>query len=382
MSVVTSVATVELRTLVAHALARRTTSESVLVRASLSGNGVSATGLGESIARDYVTGETTASVVAAIAAWTDELRAAGARDVAGWLDLLDDLSRRAQSSRETAAFAGFEVAVLDALARMTRRPVGAIVGAQWPERVPMSLPLLASSVEATRRLARGAAFLGARRVKLKVGIEHDSERLAVARTTLPGAELWVDANGAWSVDEAIERACALREQGVVVIEQPVAPRVSREHPDVLRRIERQSGVRVSADESVVTHADADELLRAGSPAIWNLRVAKCGGIRATLSLAERAHAHGIAVQIGALVAESSLLAVAALWVAGGLPFPTCAFEAGQGVRIVRQELASPSVLIDGDGCVPPASSLAEPFLRDAHDVMKEQTSDRHSENSR
>ena len=57
--------------------------------------------------------------------------------------------------------------------------------------------------------------------KLKVGMDGDLDQLSAARAALPeDAVLRIDANGAWSVDEAAARLAAMRP--LELAEQPVA----------------------------------------------------------------------------------------------------------------------------------------------------------------
>jgi L-alanine-DL-glutamate epimerase-like enolase superfamily enzyme len=84
-------------------------------------------------------------------------------------------------------------------------------------------------------------------------------------------------------------------------------------------LERELGLPVMADESLCSLSDARAILARGSPAWWNLRLAKIGGFSGWRELSSLAAERGIAVYGGILVGETSLLAAAAraVWPASG-----------------------------------------------------------------
>ncbi|MGH3145180.1 MAG: dipeptide epimerase [Rubrobacter sp.] len=151
-------------------------------------------------------------------------------------------------------------------------------------------------------------------LKVKVGGWEDVETLgAVGEST--GAQLWVDANEAFSPDEAPGVVAALREMGVRLIEQPVPASAG---PEALRAVtEAADPVPVIADESAVAAGDVPGL--AGCVSGVNVKLAKCGGIRHALEAIHTARAHGMLVMLGCMV-ETSLGISAAAHVSGLVDF--------------------------------------------------------------
>jgi muconate cycloisomerase len=123
--------------------------------------------------------------------------------------------------------------------------------------------------------------------------------------------LVLDANGAWSADEAVERIRALHAFGLTAVEQPVA----REDVAGLARVRRAVSTPIVADESLCTLADARRLLEHEACDVWNLRVGKCGGLLATLELADLAARNGVGCALGVLVGETGILTAAGRHVA-------------------------------------------------------------------
>lgn len=136
-------------------------------------------------------------------------------------------------------------------------------------------------------------------LKMKVGGWRDIE--TVKRVAeLSDAELWVDANEAFSPDEAVEAAVVLREAGVAMIEQPIPASAG---PQAMRRaMEAAHPVPLIADESSLVAADVPKL--AGCVSGVNVKMAKCGGIRNALAMVHTARAHGMLTMLGCMVETS------------------------------------------------------------------------------
>jgi muconate cycloisomerase len=152
-------------------------------------------------------------------------------------------------------------------------------------------------------------FYGFNQVKVKVGIagHDDIKRLRVIRRGVgKGVELRVDANEAWSPDEAVGRIQALEPFGLASVEQPVP------HADLhlLADVRRQVGTPIMLDESLCSPADAEAAVTLRACDVFNLRLSKCGGFLPSLRLARFAREHGVACQLGCQVGETALLSAA------------------------------------------------------------------------
>jgi L-alanine-DL-glutamate epimerase-like enolase superfamily enzyme len=151
-------------------------------------------------------------------------------------------------------------------------------------------------------------------LKLKVGGWEDIETVR-AVADLSVAEIWVDANEAFSPAEAPEVAAELKEIGVRMIEQPVPASAG---PEALRRTsEAARPMPVVADESAVAARDVPPL--AGCVSGVNVKLAKCGGIRGALEMVHTARSSGMMVMLGCMV-ETSLGISAAAHISGLFDF--------------------------------------------------------------
>jgi L-Ala-D/L-Glu epimerase len=150
-------------------------------------------------------------------------------------------------------------------------------------------------------------------LKVKLGGWEDVETLRAVRE-VSDAELWVDANEAFSPEEAVELARELR--GFVgMIEQPVPVSAG---PEALRAVtEAADPVPVISDEGAIDARDVPKL--AGRVSGVNVKLAKCGGIRGALEMVHTARAHGMKLMLGCMV-ETSLGIAAAAHVSGLFDF--------------------------------------------------------------
>ncbi|WP_139360004.1 o-succinylbenzoate synthase [Mycobacterium sp. D16Q16] len=155
-------------------------------------------------------------------------------------------------------------------ARRTRIPVNATVPAVSAADVPEVL----------------ARFPGARTAKVKVAepgqtLDDDIARVEAVRAQIPTVR--VDANGGWTVEQAIQALTALTRDGV--LEYAEQPCVTVEELAEVRR--RLPDVPIAADESIRRASDPLRVARAGAADIAVLKVAPLGGVAALLDIAER-----------------------------------------------------------------------------------------------
>jgi L-Ala-D/L-Glu epimerase len=205
------------------------------------------------------------------------------------------------------AHAALDAALHDLAARRLGVPLYRLLGLARPE--PTSAYTLAiaepeTTVEEAKRLSSFPIL------KMKVGGWRDVETVR-AVAAFSEAELWVDANEAFSPEEAPDVAAELKSLGVRVIEQPVPVSAG---PEALRRTtEAAHPVPVVADESAIVAGDVPGL--AGCVSGVNVKLAKCGGVRGALAMIHTARALGMTVLLGCMV-ETSLGISAAAHVSG------------------------------------------------------------------
>jgi L-alanine-DL-glutamate epimerase-like enolase superfamily enzyme len=210
-----------------------------------------------------------------------------------------------------SALTAIDNAMHDLAARRLGVPVYRLLGLARPE--PVSAYTLGIADRDTT-VAYAKKLQAHRILKVKVGGWDDIETLRAVRESSE-ADLWVDANEAFSSEEAVEVVTELKRIGVGMIEQPVSASAG---PESFRRVtEAAFPVPVIADESAITAGDVPAL--AGTVSGVNVKLAKCGGIRRALEMIHTARAHGMLVMVGCMV-ETSLGISAAAQISGLVDF--------------------------------------------------------------
>jgi L-alanine-DL-glutamate epimerase-like enolase superfamily enzyme len=155
---------------------------------------------------------------------------------------------------------------------------------------------IAENHELERRVAEARQYPI---LKIKLGTDRDMEIVRIVRSAAPEKRLRVDANAAWTAKHAVRMSDFLAEQGVEMLEQPVAA------ADVegLRFVRKRSKLPVFADESCLVAADVAKL--SGAVDGINIKLAKCGSLLEALRMVHVARAMDMQVMAGCMI-ESSL----------------------------------------------------------------------------
>ena len=181
------------------------------------------------------------------------------------------------------ALAAVDMALWDRAGRRAGRPVARLLTDDVLDAVPVNATIGASDRATAAAGAAAALHAGFRCVKLKVGIGDDAGRVAAVRAALgPEPQLRLDANGAWSVDEAVRTIEALTASGLELVEEPV------HGLGPLRAVRERVAVRIAMDET----AAVPGALASGAADAVCLKLGRCGGISALLACATLVRASG------------------------------------------------------------------------------------------
>jgi L-alanine-DL-glutamate epimerase-like enolase superfamily enzyme len=124
--------------------------------------------------------------------------------------------------------------------------------------------------------------------KLKVGLPDDPDRVAAVREAVgPWPALRVDANGAWSVDAAVQAIRRLEEYDLEFVEQPC--RSLRELAAVRQRVSTP----VAADESVASLRELRRAVELEACDVLNVKLAGAGGFKPARELLREARFNGL-----------------------------------------------------------------------------------------
>ncbi|WP_111766605.1 o-succinylbenzoate synthase [Nakamurella deserti] len=235
-------------------------------------------------------------------------------------------------------------------------------GTGWPaplrDRVPVNTTVPVVDPATAHRLV---AASGCRTAKVKVAdrgvfaevLAADAARVAAVRDALgPGGAIRVDANGAWSVAEALAAIPALDAAagGLEYVEQPCAT------VGELVAVRRAVGVPIAADESIRLAGDPEKVALAGAADVAVIKVAPLGGVRRALQVAT---VTGLRVVVSSAI-DSSVGLAAGLALAGALPVLDLACGLGTG-SLLAADVGSAGFVVR-DGHLPVPGSAPEPDL--------------------
>ncbi len=185
-----------------------------------------------------------------------------------------------------AAVAAIDLALWDLAGRRAGAPVWRLLGAASADPIAVNATIAApdrAQASAAAYRARGQGF---ECIKVKVGLGDDAGRLAAVRAAVgPGVAIRIDANGVWSVEEAVASLRALAPVGLELCEEPVSGL------EEIEAVSSEVDVPIALDESAALPGALD---RRVADAVC-LKVVACGGISGLVDAAARAQRVGYRV---------------------------------------------------------------------------------------
>lgn len=218
----------------------------------------------------------------------------------------------------------------------------------WPDplREAIEVNAIIPDVDSTQAgmLAREAVReQGCRTIKVKVGrsLAEDEARVVAVRDALDTAgvdgRIRLDANAAWSLDEALLSLRRLCSYGIEYVEQPCADLV-----DVVR-VREELGVPVAVDEIIRRAQDPSAVRLAGMVDYAICKPMTLGGVQATLEIAASL---GVPVVVSGSL-DTSVGLAASIAAAAALPELITACGLGTGVLLARDVTSEPVVPCEG-----------------------------------
>ena len=245
---------------------------------------------------------------------------------------------------EAFAKAGLEGALWEAHALSLNAPLHELFGGvRRPVPSGAAIGIYDTLDELKERVERFVGQ-GYRRVKIKIEPGWDIEPVAMIRAHFPGVPLMVDANAAYTLDDA----GLLREldaYGLMMIEQPLA----REAYAEAAELQRQLRTPLCADESAESLEALEALISLGAARIINIKVQRVGGLSEALWIFTRARGAGLECWVGTMpelgVASAQALHLA---VFDGFTFPT---DIEASTRWYTDDITDPLIQIDAKGFI-------------------------------
>ncbi len=300
--------------------------DNVLVKI-IADNGI--VGWGEAASAPLMTGETLASMVAAIDHMAPALSDRDAADIDGARAAMD---RRLYGNH--GAKAAIEIALYDLAGLAAGKPVHALLGERRHAQLPLLGVIGGGDLDGDLHDAEKKKAEGFTIYKIKVGIdtpEKDAARTrAICERLGPGMVISADANQGYSVDEALRYVRAVEGAGLAFFEQPV------EAADLagMAQVQAATSIAIGADEGIHSLDDIRRHHAAKAARGVSLKAIKLGGASALVEAGRLCAELGMAVNVSCKTGESSVACAAALHAACVMP------ELAWGLTLTHTGLAA------------------------------------------
>jgi muconate cycloisomerase len=274
-------------------------------------------GWGGAAAAPTMTGETMASMAAAIRHLAPKLEGMALDDIPGAMARAGNYLYGNNSAKSV-----IEIALHDALARARAKPVYDLLGGRRRDRIPILRMVGAGKgTAADVDDALNAKAEGHVAFKIKVGVAdplEDAERTCRICEALEDNDallVCADANQGWTADQAIAYARAVAQSSLAFFEQPVAAH----DVEGMARVARGSRVPIGCDEGLHSIEDLKRHHEAGAAAGFSLKTIKLGGLKPVMDAGLLCEELGLKVNLASKMAETGVCTGAMLHLAAALP---------------------------------------------------------------
>lgn len=178
------------------------------------------------------------------------------------------------------AVSAIDTALWDLKAKLLQLPLASLLGCESDSiLVYGSGGFTSYNKQELQEQIAGWKEYGISHVKIKIGREpaKDADRVKWARTAAGGdAEVFVDANAAYTVQQAVQQATLFEEYAISWFEEPVKV----DNPEDLYFIRQKipSGINIAAGEYGYTPVDFRRLLSAKAIDVLQADATRCGGV--------------------------------------------------------------------------------------------------------
>lgn len=247
-------------------------------------------------------------------------------DILTYIDSLSD--------GDSAAKAAVDIALHDL--------VGKIIGAPWhrmlglnPEKTPNTTYTIGIDTDEMVKLKTREVAGQFKILKVKLGTPRDREMIRAIRevSDLP---ITVDVNQGWkNKKKALDEIFWLKEQGIVMVEQPMP----KEMLDANAWLTERSPLPTFADEAIQRLKDIPAVK--GAYTGINIKLMKCTGMREAWKMMNYARAEGMKVMIGCMTETSCAIAAAAQL------SPAVDFADLDGNLLIANDIFRGTTVVDG-----------------------------------
>ena len=252
-------------------------------------------GIGECSAFPVITGETQDSCLVLAKEFARLWKGKNAAQIEDRLQELNEFVKHNNTIKSA-----FDMALFDLAAKAANQPLYQYLGGTYAE--PESD--LTVGIDTPQNMAATAAEFvnnrGVHIIKIKLGKKatDDVERVQLIREAAgPDIQLRIDANQGWNYEDAAWALDAMSRYNIRFCEQPLPKQLDHKMP----ALRHSTAIKLMADESVFTSADAARVIAGKSFDYINIKVCKAGGIRNALHIHDVCSKNGIPNMLGGML---------------------------------------------------------------------------------
>jgi len=245
---------------------------------------------GEAPATKAITGEDLASILCAIASLKDDLIG---------LTPSEALKRLHVSTIGSSAKAALDMAIVSLLAQQNNQTLLEYLHVKDFSPIVTDVTISLNAAKTMLADAKEAVVNGFDVLKVKLGsdIEHAVDVTKSIAKNLPQAQLLIDANQAWNLEQSLHYVQSVEGLHVKLIEQPVAAK----ELENLKIITQATKIPILADEAVFTLEDVKNLHKNGYADMINIKLMKCGGLSKAQEILEFAREKKMRCMLGSML---------------------------------------------------------------------------------
>ena len=262
------------------------------------------------------------------------------------------------------ARAGIENALWDVEAQQKNVSLSKLLGGTRPEiSCGVSLGLQASPEALLEKVAIELAA-GYQRIKLKIKPGKDLEYVRAVRSAHPDILLSVDANSAYTLDDA-ENLKRLDEFNLLMMEQPLWWDDIFSHA----KLQKMINTPICLDECIRHARDAQAAIELGAARVINIKLGRVGGHSSAREIQALCFARNVPAWCGGMlecgIGRAHNIAVSSL------PGYTLPGDVSASKRYWHEDVIEPEVEVSPRGtiCIPPSAGLGYHVRRDLIDRL-------------
>ncbi len=216
--------------------------------------------------------------------------------------------------------AGIDIALHDLQGKALKKNIAELWGRSTPDDLLLSWTLNPVKLDDIPGIIEKGRERGYENFNVKVAPDKkfDIEMSTMVKKLAPNGFLWADANGGYSVSDALEMAPKLAKVGVDVLEGPLHPN----HLAGYQRLVKQGALPILMDEGVVSPVEAEEFIRLKCINGIAMKPSRCGGLTSAVAQLRLLEKHKLMfLGSGLTDPDISLAATLILYGAFGLKKP-------------------------------------------------------------